>query len=938
MMHNRTQEASDAVFARGARVLVVCLLAGVAPLRGVEFFVSPSGRDDWTGALAAPNAQMTDGPFASLEAARDAVRGLKSSGKLDAGATVRVRGGVYRLSKPFVLTPEDGGAPDCPIVYEAEPGETPVFSGGRAIGPWRAGVDGLWRASVPEVANENWRFRQLFVNGRRCDRAQTPNSGRYRVRNTLRPDLPLDHAENVAAGLFWPGDLDPAWARRGGVEVVFLKHWTHARLRLRSVDTESGAVSFTGPCFRGPAWSTGYFVENVREGLDEPGEWHLDWETGALTYWPLPGETPGNATFTAPRVGQLLRVEGDVEGGRFVEHVTIRGLTFSHTHWALPEEGYASAQGEIYVPAAAHAAGMRRCRFEANVFSRLGGWALELGPACRGNVIAGNTFSDIGGGGVKIGRVERGSTLQQRMLPATLSGDNLVTENRLFDGARIFLGAVAIWIGQSDGNRITGNEISGPWQFGISVGWNWNFLPNPATHNVIEGNHCHHLGAGELGCFAAIYTLGVSPGTVIRHNLIHHVREGCGIVLDEGSSGVEVVGNIIHQVDVSAFSTNFNGVGNIVHNNIFAFARQGALLRFGDAPRPGSINCNVSYSNIHLLKNGPLFRDPHHWPNFRTVRECNLYWRVNGEPVRFIEWDFDQWRKEGLDRRSRIEDPGFRDPESGDFRLPPDSPAFPLCFMPLPEALLDRCRNAAAQPPPGSLDKRGRLLGPAVGAFPRAERVRSSRADGLLFHAAFEDAVAATTATGNPIPVGTPPEGGFEYIDGVSGRALRLNDGKLCYAVDRNLSIPEGTVVFWARPVSWDPLTPGPRWRALLCVAHETTRTGNDVIQFFRYPATMQNGLFNFHCAAGRTGDSQLLAIRDWQRAQWRCIALTWSEGGATQLFLDGRLVRHRRRRIEFPGLVLTKIMLASPGTDYDELRIFNRVLSGDEIGRYATR
>jgi len=43
-----------------------------------DFFVSPKGNDSWTGTLAEPNAAKTDGPFATLDRAKKAVRELKS--------------------------------------------------------------------------------------------------------------------------------------------------------------------------------------------------------------------------------------------------------------------------------------------------------------------------------------------------------------------------------------------------------------------------------------------------------------------------------------------------------------------------------------------------------------------------------------------------------------------------------------------------------------------------------------------------------------------------------------------------------------------------------------------------------------------------------------------------------------------------------------------
>ena len=42
-----------------------------------DFYLSPNGSDQWSGKLAEPNAQGTDGPFATLERAHDAVRLLK---------------------------------------------------------------------------------------------------------------------------------------------------------------------------------------------------------------------------------------------------------------------------------------------------------------------------------------------------------------------------------------------------------------------------------------------------------------------------------------------------------------------------------------------------------------------------------------------------------------------------------------------------------------------------------------------------------------------------------------------------------------------------------------------------------------------------------------------------------------------------------------------
>jgi hypothetical protein len=44
----------------------------VAP--GWNFYVAPGANDAWSGLLPTPNAAKTDGPFATLERARDEIR------------------------------------------------------------------------------------------------------------------------------------------------------------------------------------------------------------------------------------------------------------------------------------------------------------------------------------------------------------------------------------------------------------------------------------------------------------------------------------------------------------------------------------------------------------------------------------------------------------------------------------------------------------------------------------------------------------------------------------------------------------------------------------------------------------------------------------------------------------------------------------------------
>jgi len=124
------------------RVIVVVLLAGTimySEAHGAQanFYVATNGNDAWSGALPAPNAAGTDGPFATLTRARDAIRALKGNGGLRQPLKVLVRGGTYYMPETVTLGPEDSGTASFPITYMAYAGEKPVLSGGRHCPPQR---------------------------------------------------------------------------------------------------------------------------------------------------------------------------------------------------------------------------------------------------------------------------------------------------------------------------------------------------------------------------------------------------------------------------------------------------------------------------------------------------------------------------------------------------------------------------------------------------------------------------------------------------------------------------------------------------------------------------------------------------------------------------------------------------------------------------------
>ena len=137
------------------------------------FYVAPDGSDAWSGTLAAANAEKTDGPFATLEKAQDALRPIARKGQ-KTPLVVLVRGGKYFLERTFTLGPKDAGTRQAPVVFAAYPGEKPVVSGGRRVVGWQPYKDRIFVCDLPGSKGGKWKFRRLFADGQPCVRARWP--------------------------------------------------------------------------------------------------------------------------------------------------------------------------------------------------------------------------------------------------------------------------------------------------------------------------------------------------------------------------------------------------------------------------------------------------------------------------------------------------------------------------------------------------------------------------------------------------------------------------------------------------------------------------------------------------------------------------------------------------------------------------------------------
>jgi hypothetical protein len=692
-----------------------------------DLYVSPVGNDEWSGALPEPNADRSDGPLATLEAARNVVRKRKGivfskqpekhSAEIRGPFTVWLRGGRYPVDAPVVFDERDSA----PVTYSAWPGESPVVSGGRRITGWKVTKVGdatAWVADLPEVADGRWAFRELYVEGERRRRPRYPREGLLPMESV--PGLPETGVWQTGGG--WTrfvarkGDF-PELSRIEDVEVVYVHFWIEERSPLVSYNPDARLATMERPS-RAPLYASGsrhtkarladYYLENVAEELKEPGQWYLDRRAGRLTYLPLPGEDPEKTEVLAPRTLQLVALAGNTDAGRFVEFLKFRDITFAHTDWRHPDPSdgaafigptgddrlfesrrhyrgrdAAAGQAAADVPGVIFMEAARHCTFEGCTV-RHGGWyGFQIADACRGIGLRHCTVTGMGAGGVKVGGA---SDLDP---PHRRTGDHSVSDCDIGNCGLVFHSAVGVLAMNTFNTEIAHNHIHDLYYSGVSCGWVWGYRESVSRDNRIEKNHIHHIGKGLLSDMGGIYTLGVQPGTVIRGNLIHDIEKahygGWCIYTDEGSSHIVVEGNVCYRTNDTVFNQHY-GRENQVRGNIFAFGGDALLSHSRLEP----VHCSLRFERNLLLTDGaPVFRVGYQgalaWRNHCS--DLNLIWDVGGKPPTFRgnaeegTVDLAAWQALGHDRHSVFADPKLRDPRNDDFALAADSPAAEIGFV-----------------------------------------------------------------------------------------------------------------------------------------------------------------------------------------------------------------------------------------------------------------
>lgn len=707
------------------------------------FYVAPLGDDSWSGTQASPNRNLTDGPFATLERARDAIRELKQKGATPIGAvTVLVRNGTYRFSRTLRMSSDDSGLQSTFIEWAAYPGEEVILTGGKSITGFQPitdpailkRIDPQYRQKIMvvdlkaqgvhqygEISQRSSPGIELFCSSARMTVARWPNEGWLHIADvpqtgTKRYNEGLDREkrfDGVPVGrhygrITYDGDRPKRWSAENEIYLhgYWTWDWSDTYQRVRSIDTVVREITMQEPHHHyGYTKNQRYYFLNILEELDSPGEWYLDRNKGLLFFWPPAPITEGSVSVSLLDE-PLLSFDS-------TSYVTFSGFTFEQ-----------SRSNGVVVTGGSHVL-LAGCTFRF-----LGNEAVVINGGTENGVQSCDLY-DLSLGAIRLKGGDR---------KALVSGGNHAVNNHIHHySSWVRTGQYAVFI-DGVGGRVQHNLIHDAPHEGLYLRGN---------DHLIEFNEVYRV-CQETGDAGALHTGRdwTWRGNVIRYNYFHHLL-GPGlhgvmaVYLDDWASGFTVYGNVFYKSGRSAMIGG--GRDNTVENNIFVECAPSVHL---DARglNWASYYFNGAYPELFEHLKEMKYQEPPYstrYPELLTLDKGNPAFPMNNRIIRNVSyggrwidfydsnafdfsvvtmrdnliadtalcrrqqkdqkgWDtyyLDIDRKDGYvlythsDRDIKEEfrentfatgDPGFESLQRHDFRLKSSSRAFALGFKPIP--------------------------------------------------------------------------------------------------------------------------------------------------------------------------------------------------------------------------------------------------------------
>ena len=546
-----------------------------------QLYVATDGDDTGDGSFAHP--------FATLEKARDTIRGYQSSGMMpEGGVTVYLRGGTYFLTQSFTLDGYlDSGTESAPITYRPYQDEKVTLSGGKLI-------------DFSAFSNVQGEMRDRLIDEAAKDKVMVADFDNIGLDQF--DQIPItDGNSTIASPLFifdnqvlklvrWPNTDDSSqWPRAKTINRGFCTRWAG-----QPESTENGTgyskMSFTTD--RSDLWNynqpdmiwfgnwryewyaeafygtmnqqektieastyllygtdSGYLggdglpfrIYNVYEELDEAGEWYVDRQQRKFYFYPY-------ETDKKQPVFKMASADFDLVTMKNTSYVQFYGLEFT----GGKQNGITMTGGTGNQ--------VRKCSI--NTMEKIGFLVYDG----TNNGISDSEIYNCGAGAITL----RGGD-KQTITPA----GNYAKNNDVHDFSLLKTTYACGVDLDGVGNIVSHNEFYNAPHLAILF---------HGVDNIIEYNDFHNVvsNAADMGIIYTGRSLA-DHGNIIRYNYFHdcplsmtEVRNPTnGIFSDDGSCDTEIFGNVfgknMSQLQIMKFH---GGFANIARNNVVLDAKE----------------------------------------------------------------------------------------------------------------------------------------------------------------------------------------------------------------------------------------------------------------------------------------------------------------------------------------------------------------------------
>lgn len=650
-------------------------------VKTLYYYVSNSGTSHGDGSI--------NNPFPTLEKAKSAMRLVKNKEEYD-DVRIIIRGGKYEISETTAFTAEDSGTEKTPLVISNYPGEQVIFSGGKDVDMSKAVkvTDSKVLEKIPEEArdyilqidlkeqgltglgNVNQTYyavyntgtmTSLLWDGETIDRARWPN-GEYAKTGAILYAPETWYSDN---GSRLPPADDPGVIFKVDAPRVSMwkdapyawlfgyygNDWSTYSLKIK--DVQSNIIfTETSPGF-GISKGRPYYIFNLIEEMDAPGEWYIDKDTEILYIYPKTEITENtNVCFST--------LESNMISISYAKNIRVEGIIFENSKNAavsISNSENCEVAGCIIRNMSETAGGAtgKNCGFRSCDIYNIGSTALSINGGDTTTVEPGGCY---------------------------------VVNCHIYDWAkvkRVYNGAISI---NGVGQYAAYNKLHYAPHFAIALS---------GSNCIIEYNEIFDV-VRETADSGSIYDgkKWYAPGSIIRYNYFHDIVNtmgggftAVGMYCDDMLADRTVWGNLFVRVDNPILIGG--GPNNHVENNIMVDAPEGAKYSI-DYDSRGSeerwangikdlynkVNTYPWNSEIWkckfpelygLLSTGADMRFPHN----STVKNNVI---VNHMPIDIHENVY-KYGEVG-EQLVTDEDVGFVDYENGNYKLRDDSIVYRL--------------------------------------------------------------------------------------------------------------------------------------------------------------------------------------------------------------------------------------------------------------------